>query len=73
MVEITENGVGIELTDLSTSYPRIISDVLMNEHLVLQASSPWKDFTKNRPANKQDLQTDAPEQQGNIFDYLFVI
>nr|XP_019580708.1 PREDICTED: tudor domain-containing protein 1 [Rhinolophus sinicus] len=63
VVEITEKGVGIELTDLSTSYPRIISDVLIDEHLVVKASSPWKDLAKNRPDNKQDLQVDTPECQ----------
>lgn len=67
VVEITEKGVGIELTDLSTSYPRIISDVLIDEHLVVKASSPWKDLAKNRLDNKQDLQVDTPECQGNIF------
>ncbi|XP_006162823.1 tudor domain-containing protein 1 [Tupaia chinensis] len=58
VAEITENGVGIELTDLSTSYPRIISDVLNEEHLVLKADSPYKDLL-NRPVNKHDPQTDA--------------
>ncbi|KAM9051301.1 tudor domain-containing protein 1 isoform 7-T7 [Megaptera novaeangliae] len=60
VVEITENGVGIELTDLSTSYPRIITDVLIEEHLVLKASSPCKDLVKNSPVNKHGLQIDAP-------------
>ncbi|XP_068405154.1 tudor domain-containing protein 1 [Eschrichtius robustus] len=60
VVEITENGVGIELTDLSTSYPRIITDVLIEEHLVLKASSPCKDLVKNSPINKCGLQIDAP-------------
>ncbi|XP_007173183.1 tudor domain-containing protein 1 [Balaenoptera acutorostrata] len=60
VVEITENGVGIELTDLSTSYPRIITDVLIEEHLVLKASSPCKDLVKNSPINKYGLQIDAP-------------
>lgn len=67
VVEITENGVGVELTDLSTSYPRIISDVLIDEHLVLRASSPCKDLVNNRPVNKHDLQIDTPGHQGNIF------
>eukprot|EP00070_Physeter_catodon_P017920 XP_023977361.1 tudor domain-containing protein 1 [Physeter catodon] len=60
VVEITENGVGIELTDLSTSYPRRITDVLIDEHLVLKASSPCKDLVKNSPVNKHGLQIDAP-------------
>ncbi|XP_054937754.1 tudor domain-containing protein 1 isoform X2 [Physeter macrocephalus] len=60
VVEITENGVGIELTDLSTCYPRIIADVLIDEHLVLKASSPCKDLVKNSPVNKHGLQIDAP-------------
>uniref|UniRef100_A0A8D0R6R7 Tudor domain-containing protein 1 n=1 Tax=Sus scrofa TaxID=9823 RepID=A0A8D0R6R7_PIG len=59
VVEISENGVGIELTDLSSSYPRIISDILIDEHLVLKVSSPCKVLVKNRPVNKHDLQTDA--------------
>ncbi|XP_024611858.1 tudor domain-containing protein 1 [Neophocaena asiaeorientalis asiaeorientalis] len=60
VAEITENGVGVELTDLSTSYPRIITDVLIEEHLVLKASSPCKDLVKNSPVNKHGLQIDAP-------------
>ncbi|XP_019515638.1 PREDICTED: tudor domain-containing protein 1 [Hipposideros armiger] len=63
VVEITEKGVGIELTNLSTSYPRIISDVLIDEHLVVKASAPWKALAKNRLANKWDLQIDAPDCQ----------
>ncbi|KAG3264031.1 tudor domain containing 1, transcript variant X2 [Ictidomys tridecemlineatus] len=59
VVEITENGVGVELTDLSTSYPRIISDVLINEHLVLKAGSPHKDMPNNRPVNKRNHQIDT--------------
>ncbi|XP_062957676.1 tudor domain-containing protein 1 [Cynocephalus volans] len=59
--EITENGVGIELTDISTSYPQIISDVLINEHLVLKAGSPHKDLPNNRLFNKHDLQIDTQE------------
>ncbi|XP_077655108.1 tudor domain-containing protein 1 isoform X6 [Urocitellus parryii] len=59
VVEITENGVGVELTDLSTSYPRIISDVLINEHLVLKAGSPHKDVPNNRPVNKRNHQIDT--------------
>ncbi|XP_076690770.1 tudor domain-containing protein 1 isoform X6 [Callospermophilus lateralis] len=59
VVEITEKGVGVELTDLSTSYPRIISDVLINEHLVLKAGSPHKDVPNNRPVNKCNHQIDT--------------
>lgn len=73
VVEVTENGVGIELTDLSTSYPRIISDVLIDEHLVLKTNSPQKDLPKSRPVNKHDLQSDGPRCQGNIFKHLFII
>ncbi|XP_054437201.1 tudor domain-containing protein 1 [Pteronotus mesoamericanus] len=62
VVEITENGVGVELTDLSACYPRIISDVLIEEHLVLKASSQ-KDSAENRPINKQDLQINTPGHQ----------
>ncbi|XP_036079356.1 tudor domain-containing protein 1 isoform X1 [Rousettus aegyptiacus] len=65
VVEVTENGVGIELTDLSTSYPRIISDVLIDEHLVLKTNSPQKDLLKSRPVNKHDLQSDGPGCQAN--------
>lgn len=57
--------------DLSTSYPRIITDVLIEEHLVLKASSPCKDLVKNSPVNKHGLQIDAPWLQGNIFKLLF--
>ncbi|XP_023609099.1 tudor domain-containing protein 1 [Myotis lucifugus] len=63
VVEISENGVGLELTDLSTCYPRIISDILIEEHLVVKASSPQKDFTTNRPVNKHDLQIETPGHQ----------
>uniref|UniRef100_A0A8C3YS85 Tudor domain-containing protein 1 n=1 Tax=Catagonus wagneri TaxID=51154 RepID=A0A8C3YS85_9CETA len=59
VVEISENGVGVELTDLSSSYPRIISDILIDAHLVLKASSPCKVLGKNIPVNKHDLQIDA--------------
>uniref|UniRef100_A0A8C6EHH9 Tudor domain-containing protein 1 n=1 Tax=Microcebus murinus TaxID=30608 RepID=A0A8C6EHH9_MICMU len=59
VVEVTENGVGIELTDLSTSYPRIISDVLIDENLVLKVHSPHKDLPNNKPVNKHDLQIDV--------------
>lgn len=67
VVEITGQGVGIELTDLSTSYPRIISDVLIDEHLVLKTSSPRKDLTSNRPVSRRDLQVDVLGLQGNMF------
>ncbi|XP_070289338.1 tudor domain-containing protein 1 [Myotis yumanensis] len=63
VVEISEDGVGLELTDLSTCYPRIISDILIEEHLVVKASSPQKDFTTNRPVNKHDLQIETPGHQ----------
>lgn len=67
VVEITEKGVGVELTDLSTSYPRIISDVLISENLVLKAGSPSKDLPSNRPVNKHSHETDTQELQGNTF------
>ncbi|XP_035883421.1 tudor domain-containing protein 1 [Phyllostomus discolor] len=60
--EVTDSGAGIELSDLSTRYPRIISDVLIEEHLVLKASSQ-KDSLENRPVNNQDLQLDNPGHQ----------
>nr|KAF6322956.1 tudor domain containing 1 [Pipistrellus kuhlii] len=63
VVEISENGVGLELTDLSTCYPRIISDILIDEQLVAKASSPQKDCTAHRPVNKRDLQIETPGQQ----------
>lgn len=66
VVEITGQGVGIELTDLSTSYPRIISDVLIDEHLVLKTSSPFRDLTNNRAISKCDLQVDILGLQGNV-------
>ncbi|XP_006831438.1 PREDICTED: tudor domain-containing protein 1 [Chrysochloris asiatica] len=60
VVEITENGVGLELTDLSTSYPRIISDVLAGDDVVLTVSSPLKDLLpSNTPVNKYNLQVVA--------------
>ncbi|XP_010632895.1 tudor domain-containing protein 1 isoform X1 [Fukomys damarensis] len=59
VVEITEKGVGVELTDLSTSYPRIISDVLISENLVLKAGSPTKDLPSNKPVNKHSHETDT--------------
>ncbi|KAG8517404.1 Tudor domain-containing protein 1 [Galemys pyrenaicus] len=63
VVEITGNGVGIELTDISTSYPRIISDVLIDEHLALKSGSPQKDLPNNKPVYKHDLQIDTPGLQ----------
>ncbi|XP_036919714.1 tudor domain-containing protein 1 [Sturnira hondurensis] len=57
--EVTDSGVGVELSDLSTCYPRIISDVLIEEHLVLKACSQ-KDFSENRPVNKHNLPIDNP-------------
>ncbi|XP_072596189.1 tudor domain-containing protein 1 isoform X1 [Vulpes vulpes] len=59
VVEITGQGLGIELTDLSTSYPRIINDVLIDEYLVLRTSSPHKDLTNNRSVGKHNLQVDV--------------
>ncbi|XP_011783234.1 PREDICTED: tudor domain-containing protein 1 isoform X4 [Colobus angolensis palliatus] len=56
VVEVTENGTGVELTDLSTRYPRIISDVLIDEHLVLKSASPHKDLPNDRLINKHELQ-----------------
>ncbi|KAM8781754.1 tudor domain-containing protein 1 [Rhynchonycteris naso] len=63
VAEITENGVGIELTNLSTCYPRIISDVLIEENLVLKASSPQRDWAGHSPVKKHDLQIDTPKLQ----------
>ncbi|KAM5321904.1 tudor domain-containing protein 1 [Glossophaga mutica] len=60
--EVTDSGVGVELSDLSTCYPRIISDVLIEEHLALRASSQ-KDFSGNRPVGKHDLQIDSAGHQ----------
>ena len=66
VVEITENGVGVELTDLSTPYPKIISDVLITEHLVQRCGSPQKDSLMSRPANKHS-QMDSHGVQGDAF------
>ncbi|XP_066211537.1 tudor domain-containing protein 1 [Saccopteryx leptura] len=63
VAEITENGVGIELTNLSTCYPRIISDVLIEENLVLKASSPQREWAGYSPVKKHDLQLDTPKLQ----------
>lgn len=65
-MEITEKGVGVELTDLSTPYPRIISDVLITEHLVSRCSSPQKSTPTGRPASKHD-QIDNQGVQGDAF------
>ncbi|KAL0616596.1 Tudor domain-containing protein 1 [Plecturocebus cupreus] len=59
VVEVTENGTGIELTDLSTSYPLIISDVLIDEHLVLPSALPCKDLPNDRLVNTHELQVHA--------------
>ncbi|XP_058291743.1 tudor domain-containing protein 1 isoform X2 [Hylobates moloch] len=56
VVEVTENGIGVELTDLSTRYPKIISDVLIDEHLVLKSASPPKHLPNDRLVNKHELQ-----------------
>ncbi|KAM6184776.1 tudor domain-containing protein 1 [Rhynchocyon petersi] len=58
VVEITNDGVGVELTDLSTSYPRIISDVLIGEELAIMADSPLQALLSERPASKCDLPVD---------------
>ncbi|XP_021565441.1 tudor domain-containing protein 1 [Carlito syrichta] len=58
VVEVTEKGMGVELTDISTSYPRIISDVLTDEYLILNAGSQHKDLPDNIPVSKHDLQID---------------
>ncbi|XP_040848428.1 tudor domain-containing protein 1 [Ochotona curzoniae] len=63
VVEVTENGVGLELTDLSTSYPRIISDILIDEHLALKASSPHKDVPNNSPVNEHGPHVDTHRLQ----------
>lgn len=73
VVEVTENGTGVELTDLSTRYPRIISDVLIDEHLVLKSASPHKDLPDDRLVNKHELQVHIQGLQGNVLKpfYLF--
>nr|XP_018889857.3 tudor domain-containing protein 1 isoform X1 [Gorilla gorilla gorilla]XP_055208162.1 tudor domain-containing protein 1 isoform X1 [Gorilla gorilla gorilla] len=63
VVEVTENGIGVELTDLSTCYPRIISDVLIDEHLVLKSASPHKDLPNDRLVNKHELQVHVQRLQ----------
>nr|4B9X_A Chain A, TUDOR DOMAIN-CONTAINING PROTEIN 1 [Mus musculus] len=63
VVEITANGVGVELTDLSTPYPKIISDVLIREQLVLRCGSP-QDSLMSRPAN-QHKQIDSHRVQAS--------
>nr|XP_039321148.1 tudor domain-containing protein 1 isoform X2 [Saimiri boliviensis boliviensis] len=65
VVEVTENGTGIELTDLSTSYPLIISDVLIGEHLALQSVLPRKDLPNDRLVNKHELQVHAQGLQAD--------
>ncbi|KAM7330375.1 hypothetical protein ACRRTK_011988 [Alexandromys fortis] len=54
VVEITEKGLGVELTDISTPYPKIISDILITEHLVLKCGSPQKESSVCRLANKHN-------------------
>uniref|UniRef100_A0A5F8HK19 Tudor domain-containing protein 1 n=1 Tax=Monodelphis domestica TaxID=13616 RepID=A0A5F8HK19_MONDO len=58
VVDLTDNGAGVELTDLSTSYPKIISDILIGEHLVLKDEPPCKDTQNNKSVNKIDLPFD---------------
>ncbi|XP_069844164.1 tudor domain-containing protein 1 isoform X3 [Dipodomys merriami] len=65
VVEMTEKGVGVELTDLSTSYPKIISDILTSEHLVLKCGSPHTYLRNRRLVNKYNHQTDTKELQDN--------
>ncbi|XP_021007897.1 tudor domain-containing protein 1 isoform X4 [Mus caroli] len=64
VVEITANGVGVELTDLSTPYPKIISDVLITEQLVLRCGSP-QDSLMNRHAYQQN-QIDSHGVQASL-------
>lgn len=68
VVEFREHGMGIELTDLSTSYPRIISDILIEENLVLQTSSPHKTLPSSQPTNKQEFHVDFSMRQGIILN-----
>lgn len=67
VVEITEKGLGVELTDLSTPYPKIISDILITEHLVLKCGSPQKESLVCRSANKHD-QTDTQGIPGDAIN-----
>ncbi|XP_073934358.1 tudor domain-containing protein 1 isoform X2 [Castor canadensis] len=67
VVEITEKGVGVELTDLSTSYPKIISDVLLSEHLALKCGSPHKDLPDSRPVYQHNHQLDTQGLPGAVF------
>ena len=64
VVEITEKGLGVELTDISTPYPKIISDILITEHLVLKCGSPQKESSVCRLANKHN-QTDTQGVPGD--------
>ncbi|XP_052617362.1 tudor domain-containing protein 1 isoform X4 [Peromyscus californicus insignis] len=72
VVEITEKGVGVELTDLSTPYPKIISDVLITEHLVSKCGSPQKDSSICRLANEHN-QMDTQGVQGDDLWYRAIV
>lgn len=52
MVEIIENGVGIEFIDFFICYFRIIGDVLIDEYLVLKVGLLCKDLLSNSFVNK---------------------
>ncbi|XP_031811741.1 tudor domain-containing protein 1 isoform X3 [Sarcophilus harrisii] len=51
IVDLTDNGAGVELTDPSTAYPKIISDILIDEHLVLKDEPPCKDTQNSKPVD----------------------
>ncbi|XP_045147280.1 tudor domain-containing protein 1 isoform X1 [Echinops telfairi] len=63
VVEITDDGVGLELTDLSTSYPKIISDVLVGDEEVSISASPARDRPRSRPASRGGPQGDVHSPQ----------
>uniref|UniRef100_A0A4X2M4V8 Tudor domain-containing protein 1 n=1 Tax=Vombatus ursinus TaxID=29139 RepID=A0A4X2M4V8_VOMUR len=74
VVDLTDNGAGVELTDFSTAYPKIINDILIDEHLVLKDEPPCKDTQNDKSVSKIDLPfdpdvlqaTSSPEQWKTI-------
>ncbi|XP_074089734.1 tudor domain-containing protein 1 isoform X3 [Macrotis lagotis] len=68
VVDLTDNGAGVELIDFSTAYPKVISDILIDEHLVLKDEPPCKDSQSNKSVGKIDLPFDPDVLQATSSD-----
>ncbi|XP_072479246.1 tudor domain-containing protein 1 isoform X3 [Notamacropus eugenii] len=67
VVDLTDSGAGVELIDLSTDYPIVISDILIDEHLVLKDEPPRKNTQKDKSVSHIDLPFDPEVLQATSF------